>query len=310
MKKLFDYDFGQDKDLDYPFMDREIAYRVIRNRLYKFDYYVEYEKIINNAMDTEIEEINIAPIELADQLFEATTTKKMPMAIFLFVEKCFKDFYYQAHDTSYSYKIARLYYDEIYGNVDYKKAFKYFKKADKDNIGYAILKLGECYLLGRGTEKNYKKAYQCFAAYTILVPSPEATMYLGDMYRHGYYVDKDIALSNEFYIKAEKIAKEEFSTRHRHYLGDLFYRLGNAYYKMAESEPDMYLRAYDYYNSALLEYNKNKIHCVRGADDGIKCVVKARRKIIKKLKEFYKYKNANENDYKPFFNLDILGEEF
>ena len=77
MKKLFDYDFGQDKDLDYPFMDREIAYRVIRNRLYKFDYYVEYEKIINNAMDTEIEEINIAPIELADQLFEATTTKKI-----------------------------------------------------------------------------------------------------------------------------------------------------------------------------------------------------------------------------------------
>ena len=70
---------------------------------------------------------------------------------------------------------------------DYKIAHKYYEKARSLGSKFSSYMVGNFELMGYGTEKNVKKAYQIFSE---LVKSnfSHASNGLGYMYQHGIHV--------------------------------------------------------------------------------------------------------------------------
>ena len=58
------------------------------------------------------------------------------------------------------YELGLYYYNPQNPDYNLVKAFGYFEFASNQNFPLAILKLSECYLLGRGIEKNKEYALE------------------------------------------------------------------------------------------------------------------------------------------------------
>ena len=141
---------------------------------------------------------------------------------------------------------------------DYVKAMCYYEKAvessEKKNH-WALNNLGYCYYYGRAGEADYKKAYDCFTLSAIL-GNPNAMYKLGDMYYHGYHVDKDLDASFYWYSFAkEQVQEVEFDDDYKGFVAaSIAMRIGRAYLHGEGIKIDLFSALLELRNAEALFY--------------------------------------------------------
>lgn len=189
-------------------------------------------------------------LDLAIMLDTKDMTRQMPEA----VTNIIVELYLKAAETGDTYEqglaynnLGSFHYSERSGHQDQKKSLEYYKKAAKCGEITAFSNLGYAYLYGNGTEVNYERAYYYFSQAAI-GGMPEAMYKLGDMFRYGYYVDKDENMARIAYIKAERMMDNDQG----YFIpctGKVYLRLGDMYYEGIGTAID-YDRAYECYQRA------------------------------------------------------------
>lgn len=101
------------------------------------------------------------------------------------------------------YEMAYGYYggDDIFP-CDYFKSSKYLEKLGELGDNFAYNSLGYIYYYGRLNNgvPEYEKAYRCFS-FGEQAGIEESTYKLGDMYKNGYYVKKDLKIAFSLYSR-------------------------------------------------------------------------------------------------------------
>lgn len=125
-----------------------------------------------------------------------------------------------------------LYYSGRAGCKDYEKSLHFYQLADQEGYRLASENLAYCYYYGMGAETDYEKAYYYFSKAAI-AGRYESMYKLGDMFRYGYYVDKDEDMVRTAYIKAEYMMKQAWDTMDTDGLnyGSVYMRLGDMYFE-------------------------------------------------------------------------------
>ncbi len=108
----------------------------------------------------------------------------------------------ETKDADYMVELGGLYYE----SRQFDLALKYYElAAEYDNL-YAISNLGYIWYYGRTGEKNYEKAFYYFDK-ARQMGDLVAAYKVADMYKNGYYVDKDYekykAIIEELYPKVQ-----------------------------------------------------------------------------------------------------------
>lgn len=92
----------------------------------------------------------------------------------------------ETQDSGYMMYLGGIYYDER----KFDLAFKYYEMAAEQDDDSAYECLGYIWYYGRTGEKDYKKAFEYFSK-AAQVGNLVAAYKVADMYREGYYVEKD-----------------------------------------------------------------------------------------------------------------------
>ena len=100
---------------------------------------------------------------------------------------------------AYQYIIEELHDNEImarlggyyYGKKEFDLAEKYYLMADEFGNQWAAEGLGYVYYYGRTGEPNYEKAFHYYSK-AAKKGYIQSTIKIADMYRNGYYVEKDM----------------------------------------------------------------------------------------------------------------------
>ncbi len=92
----------------------------------------------------------------------------------------------EVKDDAYMVELGGLYYE----SGQFELALKYYELAAEHNNLYAISNLGYIWYYGRTGEKNYEKAFYYFDK-ARRAGDVVAAYKVADMYRNGYYVEKD-----------------------------------------------------------------------------------------------------------------------
>ena len=108
----------------------------------------------------------------------------------------------EAKDANYMVELGGLYYE----SRQFDLALKYYELAAEYNNLYAISNLGYIWYYGRTGEKNYEKAFYYFDK-ARQMGDIIAAYKVADMYKNGYYVEKDYekykAIIEELYPKVK-----------------------------------------------------------------------------------------------------------
>jgi hypothetical protein len=75
------------------------------------------------------------------------------------VEQAFKLFHASEASLNAKLRLAHMYEEGIATEVDLGQAIRYYNAAQKQGSGYAMYKIGQFYLLGRGLKKSLKNGY-------------------------------------------------------------------------------------------------------------------------------------------------------
>ncbi|GEM_PF-342989 len=128
-----------------------------------------------------------------------------------------------------------------------------YEKRTFDPIEYANVGLGYIYYYGQAGEKNYEKAFKAFSK-AAERGSHEAKYKLADMYKNGYYVEKDM---DKFIELIEELYKWVKSARRPDHVPEIISRMGMA--REYQGKKDEALK---YYLEARtnLEYSLYKYH--------------------------------------------------
>ena len=92
----------------------------------------------------------------------------------------------ETKDPAYMLDLGGYYY----GIRQFDLALKYYELADSYNYRPAITGLGYIWYYGRTGEKNYEKAFYYYDK-AFKMGDPVAAYKVADMYKNGYYVEKD-----------------------------------------------------------------------------------------------------------------------
>lgn len=85
---------------------------------------------------------------------------------------------------------------------DYGAAADLFERAARLGMGQAALELGVLYATGRGRSTNEQRAYRLLSQAALTDGIPEAYWRLGDMYRDGSFVQRDLGCAYRLYDNA------------------------------------------------------------------------------------------------------------
>lgn len=85
---------------------------------------------------------------------------------------------------------------------DYGAAADLFERAAELGVGQAALELGTLYATGRGRSTNEQRAYRLYTQAALTEGIPEAFWRLGDMYRDGSFVKRDLGCAFRLYDQA------------------------------------------------------------------------------------------------------------
>lgn len=210
----------------------------------------EYPEIIECVYDNigdEAGEVYDTPFYIASELLEADATKLLPKCVAdLLVEIYEEETENGNYDAACS--LGSLYYTGRIGEQNFKKALEYYKIAAKGGSRLAQENLGYCYYYGRSTDVDYEKAFNFFAIGAF--DGHIISLYkIGDMYRNGYYVEKNERETFLIYSRCLETMTEESVC----YAGaDVFMRMGDCYFNGIGTEPDLKLALKYYQNSEQL----------------------------------------------------------
>ncbi|MCD8286114.1 MAG: sel1 repeat family protein [Clostridia bacterium] len=126
-------------------------------------------------------------------------------------------------------ELGAYYYTGRIGEQDFTRAVELYKKAAEMGSRQANENLGYCYYYGRNMPKDYEKAYFCFVK-GALDNHPISMYKIGDMYRNGYFVEKDENEAFEIYKECGKILRGSKDTI-RSCGADIYMRLADCYEK-------------------------------------------------------------------------------
>lgn len=223
----------------------------------------------------------ISSYELASEIISCDRDKAMPQELFAFLVTLYKQAI-SAGNVDAMNDLGALYYDGRGCCQDFTKAVYYYEMAAAHGSEIARESLGYCYYYGRDIPVDYEKAFNCFAEGAFL-GRLNSLYKIGDMYRNGYYVEKNLGLALKIYLRCYQIMNphEDYEVA-----GQIFLRLGNAflYGEGTEKDPREALRYFHFAEAYLYDlvasgeemYSKS----LKAAIDG---QAKARKILAKKL---------------------------
>lgn len=145
--------------------------------------------------------------------------------------------------------LGAWYYDGRLGQ-DFAKAEHYYKLAERMGNGYSAENLGYIYYYGRCGEVDYEKAFRQFSKGAVTFNRAISFYKLGDMYKNGYYVDKDPAAAFRSFENARKLIDNgEHANRFDNCAADIYFRLGEATLKGIGTRVDV-AKAMEYLQTA------------------------------------------------------------
>lgn len=119
--------------------------------------------------------------------------------------------------------LANIYHDTSnQGSAeDYARAVELYELGSDRGDTQSMINLGYIYYYGRGREKNYARAYECYARAALTGTNPEAYWKLGDFYASGKGVRKSERIAWQLYSKAYELAgKSPLAARAAHHMAD------------------------------------------------------------------------------------------
>ncbi len=163
--------------------------------------------------------------ELAEMLIDADKTQVMPKGIADYVIGILLEEIENGNASAMN-ELGALYYTGRCGEQNFKKAVEYYKMASDNGNRQATENLGYCYYYGRSVPVDYEKAYHYFIKGAL--DRHLISLYkIGDMYKNGYYVEKD---EKEAFIIYSTCYDEMDEFWAADIGADICMRLGNAYY--------------------------------------------------------------------------------
>ena len=116
------------------------------------------------------------------------------------------EWYKKAAEQGYAkaqYNLGIMYYHGRGVDVNYKKAFEWCEKAAEQGYADAQHNLGVMYHYGHDMEKNYKKAFEWYEK-AAEQGYAQAQYFLGELYHHGLGVDQNDSMAIRLYHEASK----------------------------------------------------------------------------------------------------------
>lgn len=242
--------------------------------------YPEMSDIINHFLVLDPEDQDYK--DLADRLMNADASRRMPVEVADFIKASY-EYYIEKGDALAANNLGALYYGgRISGEPEYEKAREYYEAADRLGYTLASENLGYIFYYGFGTDVDYTKAYLYFSK-AALTGRYEAMYKLGDMFRDGFYVEKNEKMTAFFYRRAlDLVWKDE--TSYQKYLGCVYQRVGDLFYEGIGVEQNdeeafrYYQLAEGYYYKQIEEGDKYHI-------DQIQVVIEKQKKLRKRLQK-------------------------
>lgn len=189
-----------------------------------------------------------------EQLITADETRPLPKALRALVEYVY-DIAVKQGDAQRINNYGALYYDGRIGEQDFHKAAFYYEKAAELGDSNAVVNLGYIYYYGRTGDVEYEKAYLWFSKGAVAYGSSIASYKLGDMFKNGYYVKKDLKAAFNCYLRAEELEKSYYEDEPDYEpsdggpMPDVMFRLAECYHKGIGTETDLD-KALAYYQKA------------------------------------------------------------
>lgn len=104
---------------------------------------------------------------------------------------------------------------------DYAIAIDLYELGKARGDAQSAINLGYMYYYGRGTNRNYARAYECYAFGALMANNPEGYWKLGDLYASGRGVRKSEFTAWRMYVNAYKHAGEPpLTARAAHHMAD------------------------------------------------------------------------------------------
>ncbi len=242
--------------------------------------YPEMSAAINRFLVLDAEDQDYK--ELAGQLMNADQSKNMPEEVIDFIRATY-EYYMDKGDALAANDLGVLYYGgRVGGKPDYINARKYYEVADR--LGYTLASENLAYIFyyGFGTEVDYEKAYLYFSK-AALTGRYEATYKLGDMFRNGYYVEKNEKMTAYLYRRAlDLVWKDEMSNEK--FAGCVYQRVGDLYYEGIGVEKND-AEAFRYYQLAECYYYKQIAEGDNYHIDQVSVIIEKQKKLRKRLQK-------------------------
>lgn len=165
------------------------------------------------------------PFEVAHALLKLDKPAPLAKVLRDLVEELFEAAFESGNADAMN-DLGALYYDGNRGfDQDFAKSVECYKLAAQKGSRQAQENLGYCYYYGRNMPVDYEKAFHCFALGAF--DGHLISLYkIGDMYRSGYYVEKDQTESFRIYMRCLDTMTDEAAPK---VAGPVFLRLGYAF---------------------------------------------------------------------------------
>lgn len=179
--------------------------------------------------------------------------------------------------------LASFYYRGRMGEPDYKKALKYYLMAAEANEPLACTNVAYIYYYGFAGKTDYKKAYHYYMQ-GFLRGDDEAAYKLGDMYRNGYYVEKNDDTAFLMYVRSWEM--KSYKDRADTVKGNKAYRMADSFFEGIGVDIN-YNLALEFYQTAETEFYKQikngDPYCKKYLEKSIERQEECRMKIIDDL---------------------------
>lgn len=113
--------------------------------------------------------------------------------------------------------LAEILYSGVSGQCDYDEAFKLYSET-MPKSDFAKVRVGECYMQGRGVERNIEKAVEIFLDGNLSrLSRTVADFNLGMCYYQGLHFEQDYRKAFEYFMKASEISSAAMNMISRYY---------------------------------------------------------------------------------------------
>ena len=205
------------------------------------------EDFHNYATETEEEDEYNGPeigyediMDAVEQLVFSDPKKPIPPVMAKLLEYVY-GMAIENQDASRIHNYGTLFYDGRIGTQDFKKAAYLYEMGAKLGCPNSLCGLGYIFYYGRTGKVDYEKAYKYFSKSAFRDKDATSLYKVGDMYKNGYYVDKDVVTAFKIYEQSFALFEK---TKDRYDYdpsanADAAFRLGDCYLNGIGIEVDL-----------------------------------------------------------------------